>query len=98
MRCSKGARIYRRVGRIRGIGDDPAMTAARWGLAVFALIASAWCWTGLYAAHYQDRARTDIVVLQKLTPAQIRHGWKLVHRASFLNPDPELTLFRADLQ
>jgi predicted Zn-dependent protease len=72
------------------------MTVGRIGLAVAALLVSAWFGLGIFQSRAVSQARSAAAG-SRLTAAQGRHADRLLHDAATLNPDRAVDVLRAQV-
>lgn len=72
------------------------MSIARIGLAVAALLVTAWFALGVYQSRAVSQARSAASG-RRLTVAQARHADDLLHNAATLNPDQAIDVLRAQV-
>lgn len=73
------------------------MTLARIGLAVAALLVTAWFALGVFQSRAVSQARSAAAVHGPMTVAQARHADSLLHDAATLNPDRAVDVLRAQV-
>jgi predicted Zn-dependent protease len=73
------------------------MSVARIGLAVAALLVSAWFALGVYQSRAVSQATSAASGRGRLTAAQARRADGLLHDAATLNPDQAVDLLRAQV-
>jgi predicted Zn-dependent protease len=73
------------------------MSGARIGLAVAALVVSAWFALGVYQSRAVSQATSAASGRGRLTAGQARHADGLLHDAATLNPDQAVDVLRAQV-